>query len=142
MLPPDIAKIDYNIYSYLSCINEINIGKITMVDPYLIEIIDAENLTEISQKIDRNYDPSEKIERFSIDMINYYYWFSPFSYCDNDYIKSGECCKNELLSDWEVISNKEYIYKIKDIFAKLGINKNFEVLKEILQREIKKIKND
>ena len=47
-------------------------------------------------------------------MINYYYWFSSFAYCDNNYITSGECCKEQLLSDWEVICNKEYIIKIED----------------------------
>mgnify|MGYP002625672995 FL=1 len=113
-LEDDLIKADYDIYSTLSCTNDIYIGRMTIEDPYLIEVINASNLTEISKKIDKTYDPSEKIEKFSIDMINYYYWFSSFAYCDDEYIVSGDCCKDEILSDWEYINNYEYSYSVQD----------------------------
>lgn len=109
LYPPDSVKYEYDIYSRLSCLNSLYIGSVTIEDPYLIEIIEAENLTKISENIDKTYDASEKIKKFSIDMMNYYIWFASFPYCDDDIIKSGKCCKDEILTDWDIVSYKQYI---------------------------------
>ena len=121
IFPPNAIKYEYNIYSNFSCLNSIYLGTITIEDRYLIEIIEAENLTKISENIDKTYDASQKIENFTVDMINYYQWFASFAYCDDDYIKSGECCKKEILTDWEVISHKNYLF---DLFYYLDFIKN------------------
>jgi hypothetical protein len=119
LVPGDSNKYQYDIYSYLSCTNEIPVGTIYIEDPYLIEIIEANNLPDISINIDKKYDASQKIEKFSVDMINYYYWLSCFSNCPDSQITSGQCCKEELLSEWEVLSNSEisfsYLYVIKEM---------------------------
>ena len=121
--PPNTIKYEYNIYSTLSCLNSIYIGTIKIEDPYLLEIIDADNLTEISQGMDKtSYDPSEKIKKFSVDMINYYYWFSSFQYCDDEFIESGECCQEEILTDWEIISYKKYFFDYEFLRDYLGFS--------------------
>ena len=106
LFSPTKIKYDYNIYSYLSCTNKIYVGSIFFEDPYLIEIIHANNLTKISENFPKTYDASKRIIKFSVDMINYFYWFASFGFCDDYYIKSGECCKEEILTEWEVISQK------------------------------------
>ena len=129
LFPPNTIKYEYDIYSNLSCLNRLYIGRITIEDPYLVEIIDANNLTEISKNIDKTYDASQKIKNFTIDMINYYYWFASFAYCDDDYIESGQCCKEEILTDWEVISHKEYAYNLRYYLDLIGNNENYDYVK-------------
>lgn len=126
LFPPSAIKYEYNIFSNLSCANSIYIGSIFIKDSYLIETFEANNLTKISEDIDKTYDSSQKIEKFSIDMINYFYWFSSFSYCDDNYITSGKCCQEEILIDWEIILHKGYTYPLQDYFNLLGISYNFE----------------
>jgi len=60
LVPGDSNKYQYDIYSYLSCTNEIPVGTIYIEDPYLIEIIEANNLPDISINIDKKYDASQK----------------------------------------------------------------------------------
>ena len=139
LLPPNMFKHDINIYSSLSCLNKIYIGTITLEDPNVYEIIEAENLTEISSDIDKTYDASQKIEKFSIDMINYYYWFSSFGYCEDFLINNEKCCKNQILTDWEIIFHKEYLYTIQDFFNLLNLENNFE---QIIQKIYKANKID
>ena len=135
LFPPSAIKYEYNIFSNLSCSNSIYIGSIFINDPYLIETFEANNLTKISESIDKKYNVSQKIEKFSVDMINYFYWFSSFSYCDDEYINSGKCCEEEILKDWEIISHKGYTYPINDYFELLGISYDFERDKlEILKK--------
>ena len=122
LFQPTEFKYEYNIYSKLSCLNDIYVGSIIFKDPYVIEIFEADNLTEISQNIDKNYDPSQKIEKFSIDMINYFYWFTCFGYCDDYYIESGECCKEQILDEWELVSHKEYIWTLDKYLNMLDIS--------------------
>jgi len=81
LFSPSALKYEYDIYSKLSCLNDIYVGSIIFKDPYIIETFDADNLEEISQNIDKNFDASEKIERFSVDMIKYYSWWASFGYC-------------------------------------------------------------
>ena len=119
LVPYDSNKYQYDIYSYLSCKNEIPVGKIYIEDPYLIEIIEANDLPDISKNIDKNYDASQKIEKFSVDMINYYYWLSCFSNCPDSQITSGQCCKEELLSEWEVLSNSEISFSYLDMIKEM-----------------------
>ena len=123
LFPPDTIKYDYDIYSKLSCLNDIYIGSIIGKDPYVIEVFEADNLEEISQNIDKKYDASQKIDQFSVDMINYYYWFTCFGYCDDDYIESGECCKEQILDEWEILSHKEYIWTFSDYIQMLDLPK-------------------
>ncbi len=122
LFSPTSLKYEYDIYSKLSCLNDIYVGSVIFRDTYIINIIDADNLDEISQNIDKEYDASEKIEKFSLDMINYYYWFTCFGYCDDYFIESGECCKEQILNDWEVLSHKEYIWTIDEYLKMLGIS--------------------
>ena len=119
LVPYDTNKYQYDIYSYLSCTNEIPVGKIYIEDPYLIEIIEANNLPVISRNIDKNYDASQKIEKFSVEMINYYYWLSCFSNCPDSKITSGECCKEELFPEWEVLSNYEISFSFLNVIKEM-----------------------
>ena len=135
LFPNQKYGYEYDIYSKLSCLNDIYVGSIFIEDPYLIEIIEADNLTSISKKIDKNYDPSKRIDKFSVDMINYFYWFTSFGYCDENYIESGECCKEEILTDWELISHKKYIYHIQDYLNMLNINLDIDSLKKTILDE-------
>ena len=130
LFPPNSIKYEYNIYSYLSCLNPIYIGNVKVEDPYLIEIIKADNLIEKSQNIDKTYDASQRIKEFSINMINYYYWFPSFAYCDDEYIKSGECCKEEILTDWEIISYKKYILGFDYFMDSMGFKFDFLKIKK------------
>ena len=43
-------------------------------------------------------------------MINYYYWFACFSYCDDDIISQNRCCNN-ILEKWDLVFHKEYGYE-------------------------------
>lgn len=135
IFPSDCLKKEYNIYSNLSCQQNIYIGSVILEDPYLIEVIYAENLTRISNWIDIIYNASEKIKKFSVDMINYYHWFSSFAYCDDDIIELGECCKKEkLLNDWEAISHKKYSIPLIDtLFDLFG---NFFYISSILKLKL------
>ena len=107
-LSSDIYNHDYYIYSELSCLNKIKIGPMKIRDEYLKEIYDINNMTKITQNINKKYNPEEKIKNFSVDMITYYYWFSGLSYCDDNSIEKENCCKDEILDDWEVLKHKEY----------------------------------
>ena len=131
-LPKNIYYKDYDIYSKLSCQNKIKIGSIRLRDKYLKQIYDINNLEEITQNVNQDYDPTEKIQNFSVDMISYYYWFSGFSYCEDKSVENNKCCQEELLDNWEILSHKEYrisiierilnsylAYKIGNIFDKI-----------------------
>ena len=143
LFSPTKIKYDYNIYSYLSCTNRIYVGSVFFEDPYLIEIIHANNLTKISENFPKTYDASKRIIKFSVDMINYFYWFSSFGYCDDYYIKSGECCKEEILTEWEVISHKKYSYSYLFYFNMLGIDLNIDSIRDKIRKDLKmSIKNE
>ena len=130
LLPRNLLKFDYNIYASLSCLNKIYIGTITLRDHQIYEVIEAENLVQISQKIDKSYDASQKIEKFSVDMISYYYWFSSFGYCNDYLIKEKKCCEDQLLTDWEIIFHKEYSFYIQDFLNLLNIKNDFNQIKQ------------
>ena len=40
-------------------------------------------------------------------MINYYYWFACFSYCDARTIENNKCCPN-IRKSWDLVYSKEY----------------------------------
>ena len=122
LFSPSVLKYEYDIYSKLSCLNDIYVGSIILKDPYVIEIFEADNLEEISQNINKNFNASEKIDKFSVDMINYFYWFTCFGYCDDYYIESGECCKEQILDEWEILFHKEYIWPLNDYLKMLNIS--------------------
>lgn len=98
----------YYISSKLSCTNSINISEIKLRDKYLLNIYEAENLEELIKNLNPFYDPKERIQNFSVNMITYYYWFSGFSYCDDYYISKQFCCENEILNDWKIIKHLDY----------------------------------
>ena len=62
-------------------------------------------------------------------MINYYYWFSCLSYCDDYKIEQQNCCNN-ILNKWDIVFHKEYSYDknvldlLIDIYLEV-IDKNF-----------------
>ena len=109
----------YKIYSYLCCQNLIFLGYLQIGDPYVLDIFDAKNFTKISKQLKDNYDASEIIEKFSVNMINYYKRFASYSYCDDDYISEKKCCEKmaSIFSDWELVFHKEYSYTLKQHFA-------------------------
>ena len=121
-LSSNIYEQDLYVYSKLSCINKIKIGIVKIKDKYLKEIYDIKNLTRITQNMNKRYDPGEKIKKFSIDMISYYYWFSGFSYCDDKMIESGNCCRDEILDEWELIAHKEYRISLVERILKLVLS--------------------
>jgi len=118
------------IYSKLSCLNLLKVGKVNLIDDYIIKIYKADNLTKITYDINKKCNPKEKIKDFSIDMISYYVWFASFGYCDDNYIASGNCCKKQILKNWKVIEHKEYVKKY------------FEGIRNIYKSIISKLKKD
>jgi len=117
---PKLEKL--HLYSYLSCYNLIDVGwfEINDVNIYSIYSLINYNFDNISEM----YEPSEKIIEYNPIIINYYYWFSCFSYCDDKNIEQNNCCNN-ILNKWEVVFHKEYIYDkeiidlIIDLFAEV-----------------------
>ena len=51
-----------------------------------------------------------KITEYNPEMINYYYWFSCLSDCDNEKEGQKNCCNN-ILNKSEIIFHKEYSNK-------------------------------
>ena len=51
-------------------------------------------------------------------MINYYYWFGCFAYCDDEQIEKGNCCSQyNITNDWTIIFNKEYYMDINTFMS-------------------------
>ena len=49
------------------------------------------------------YNPSELLTNFNINAAFYYSWFTSYSYCEFDVIKSGNCCKKRgKFLNWEL----------------------------------------
>ena len=103
------AYKNISLYSYLSCFNLINVGWFQIVDDDVLNIYDLINYH--FNKISEMYDPSEKITEYNEKMINYYYYFSCFSYCDAKTINNKECCP-DILKTWELIYSKEYEFDV------------------------------
>ena len=104
---PELKRV--HLYSYLSCFNLIDVG--------WLEINGIEKIYNIYSlinydfnKISEIYDPWEIITEYNPAMINYYYWFSCFSYCEEIIIEQKECCTN-ILDKWDIVYLKEYGYK-------------------------------
>ena len=132
--PKDTKKVfrsENYVCSKLSCRNNINIVNLLIRDKYLLNVYQANNITTITSKINTLYDPKEKIENFSVDMISYYLWFSSFGYCDDDVIASGKCCKNQILKNWKLIAHKEYNKKYKN---SENYNNNFDLFKDTSEK--------
>ena len=102
----------------MSCLNKINIAPINIKDNYLKNFYIAKNLSEITLNLNIKYNPEERIAKFSIDMISYYYWFSGFSYCDDKIIENKKCCNFEILNNWDILEHKEYKQPV-DIFTEI-----------------------
>ena len=68
---------------------------------------DASNLKSTSDYPNNNYDASQYITDFNVEMIKYYSWFGSYGYCKDEEISSGSCCKSKnLLNDnWEIVSH-------------------------------------
>ena len=99
-------KCDF--YSMLSCKNKVYLGWIIITDDYIINRYDLNPKTLPFQDIRKIYNASEHINEYSSNMINYYYWFSCFAYCDDKEIARNNCCPF-ILKDWEIIFHKEYL---------------------------------
>lgn len=112
----------YKIYSYLCCKNLILLGNLQIGDRLVLDIFNAKNFTKISKQLKDNYDASEIIEKFSINMINYYKRFASYSYCDDDYISEKKCCEkmHSIFSDWELVFHKEYSSTLQKKFEYFG----------------------
>ena len=136
-LKSNIFYKDYDIYSYLSCLNKIKIGTIKLRDKYLNQIYDINNLESLTNNVNQDYDPINKLKSFSVDMISYYYWFSGFSYCEDKSLKNNKCCQEELLNDWEILDHKEYkisfIERIINNFFAYKIGNIFDKIKAFLE---------
>ena len=67
-------------------------------------------------------------------MINYYYWFSCFAYCDRKKIEQTQCCNN-ILDNWDIVLYKEYNYQegMLDVII--------DMIKKLFEKVIKKIKD-
>ena len=75
---------------------------------------EASNLKTTSDYPDNNYDASQLITNFNVDMIKYFSWFASYGYCKDEEIASGSCCKSKnLLDNWEIVSHKS----VKQIFS-------------------------
>ena len=57
----DIYNHEYYKNSELSCLNKIKIGPMKIRDKYLKEIYDINNITKITENINKKYNPEEKI---------------------------------------------------------------------------------
>ena len=75
---------------------------------------EASNLKTTSDYPNLNYDASQPITTFNVEMIKYYSWFGSYGYCRDEQIASGTCCKSKkLLNNWEIVSHKS----VKQIFS-------------------------
>ena len=83
-------------------------------------------MATITQRVNNKYNPEEKIKYFSVDMISYYYWFSAISYCDDEMIAKNQCCREEILDDWEIIKHKEYKLSLIERIAHFLFSKYME----------------
>ena len=110
-IPINILKLYHkcDFYSKLSCKNEIYLGWIIITDDYIIQAYDLNPKTLPFKKIRKIYDASKPITEFSSNMINYFYWFSCFAYCDDEVIARNKCCSN-ILDEWELVEHKEYTF--------------------------------
>jgi hypothetical protein len=68
---------------------------------------DASNLKSTSDNPNNNYDASQYITNFNVEMIKYYSWFASYGYCKDEEISSGSCCKskNLLNNNWKIVSH-------------------------------------
>ena len=135
------------VYSKLSCSNMIKVGPVKITDKYLLNIYEANNLTSITNNINKKYNPAETIKTFSVDMISYYMWFSSFGYCDDKIISLEKCCKKQILDNWELIDHKKYnilniekdniFYSLFEFIKKFNVDNhgiyyyNFAILKSV-----------
>ncbi len=76
---------------------------------------DASNLKSTSDNPNNNYDASQYITNFNVEMIKYYSWFASYGYCKDEEISSGSCCKskNLLNNNWEIVSHNN----VKNAFS-------------------------
>ena len=76
---------------------------------------DASNLKSTSDNPNNNYDASQYITNFNVEMIKYYSWFASYGYCKDEEISSGSCCKskNLLNNNWEIVSHNN----VKNTFS-------------------------
>ena len=114
------------LYSYLSCFNLIEVGWFQLVDDYVIDTYDL--IYYNFDEINKIYDPSERITEYNEKMINYYYWFSCFSYCDDDIIDKNKCCSDNILKTWEIVFHKQYKYEKKFLDLILDIVEDLEIV--------------
>jgi len=131
---PKLKRI--HLYSYLSCYNFIDVGWFELnyrdvFDIFSLINYDFDTISEI-------YDPSKNISEYNPAMINYYYWFSCISYCDDIKLERKECCNN-ILDKWEIVFHKEYKYEegVLDFI----IDKMYDLIEWLIKRNKKKHQN-
>ena len=114
---PELKRV--HLYSYLSCFNLVDVGWLEINDKDVFNIYSLINYD--FDKISEIYDPWEIITEYNPAVINYYYWFSCLSYCDDKKIEQKDCCNN-ILDKWEIVFHKEYKYEdglLNNILEKL-----------------------
>jgi hypothetical protein len=130
---PKLKRI--HLYSYLSCYNLIDVGWFELNHRDVFDIFslinyDFDTISEI-------YDPSKNISEYNPAMINYYYWFSCISYCDDIKLERKECCNN-ILDKWEIAFHKEYKYE--DGVIDFIIDKMNDLIEWLIKRNKKNIR--
>ena len=96
---------EFDIYGELSCQAPIFIGTLKIGDPYIIETYEVPNMDNLTRNFNKNYDAKQKIEKFDINMISYYYWFASFTYCSDENKKVHD----KYLNDWKIIDQHQII---------------------------------
>ena len=127
---PKLKRI--HLYSYLSCYNLIDVGWFELNDKNIFNIYSL--IYEDFDEISKIYEPSRNISEYNPAMINYYYWFSCLSYCDDEKIERRECCNN-ILDKWELVFHKEYDYE--EGILKMIIEKLYEIVEDWIKKRKK-----
>ena len=128
---PKLKRI--HLYSYLSCYNLVDVGWFELNDKNIFNIYSL--IYEDFDEISKIYEPERNISEYNPAMINYYYWFSCLSYCDDEKIEQKNCCNN-ILDKWEIVFHKEYDYE-EGILKKI-LEKLYEIVEKIIKETMKK----
>ena len=125
-----IKKKSY-IYSKLSCENLIKIGWVLVNDSIIKNVYDLMPYVFNYYEINDLYNASEKITEFSTYMLNYYYWFGCFAYCDNKLINKNKCCPT-ILNDWEIVFNEEYLMDLEAFLFLINLTLDINLLEQLI----------
>jgi hypothetical protein len=75
---------------------------------YQYNTYEASTLKSTSYEPDKDYDASQPITDFNVEMIKYYSWFASYGYCTDSQIKNGECCgAYQVMKEWDIVDHAE-----------------------------------